>query len=372
MIKIKNRIIVVNAVASIHSGALTILKNFILKAIDTEFYFLIFTGIPIDIPKESNIRIIVKSNRNRFNRLYWDNFELNKELKSLNLVPDLVFSLQNTDFKVDQLVPHVVFFHNPFMLYHKNWNIFNKNERLFWFYKVVYKFIVKNSLNRKTVLIVQSQWAKKALIEKGFLKFSIKVFKESRITELKKMANLNSGPIINLFYPATPLLYKNHKFLFDLLNYIKEYDTALFSRIKLNLTISKLDLLNLKLLKSYQNIEEAVVLNGYIDHSKVEKLYRESDFLVFPSLIETLGLPLIEASEFGINILSINLEYAKEVLSDYKNVVFLDCNDLPKWVENIKNFVPASPDRHQVATKDDFTSWGSMFEYFNKLITNYE
>jgi len=369
---IKNRIIVVNAVASIHSGALAVLKNFILNAIDTEFYFLIFTGIPIDIPEECNIRIIVKSNRTRLNRLYWDNFELNKELKSLNCVPDLVFSLQNTDFKVDHLVPHVVFFHNPFMLYDKSWNFFNKNERVFWFYKVVYKLIVKNSLNRQTVLIVQSQWAKKALIKKGFFNFSIKVFKESRSTKLKKISIFNGRQTIQLFYPATPLSYKNHKFLFDLLNYIKEFDTALFSRIKLNLTISKEDLLNLKLMNSYRNIEEAVLLNGYIDQSKVEKLYRESDFLIFPSLIETLGLPLLEASECGINIISINLEYAREVLSDYKNVVFLDCNDLQKWVDNIKHFLPTDRERHQIVTKDDFTSWVCIFEYFNELISRYE
>ena len=101
-------------------------------------------------------------------------------------------------------------------------------------------------------------------------------------------------------------------------------------------------------------------------------MYRESDFLIFPSSIETLGLPLLEASEFGINILSINLEYAKEVLSDYKNVVFLDCNDLQKWVENIKHFAPTDRERHQVVTKNDFTSWGSVFEYFNELISKYE
>jgi len=369
---IKNRVIVVNAVASIHSGALAVLKSFILNAIDTEFYFIIFTGIPIDIPEECNIRIIVKSNKTRLNRFFWDNFHLNRELKLLNCVPDLVFSLQNTDFKVERIVPHVVFFHNPFMLYDKNWNIFNKNERLFWFYKVVYKLIVKNSLNRNTVFLVQSQWAKKALKNKGFFNFSIKVFKESRSTELKKIASFNSGPIIQLFYPATPFLYKNHGFLFALLNYIKEFDAALFSRIKLNLTISNDDLLNLKLINSYQNIKEAVILNGYIDQSKVEKLYRESDFLIFPSLIETLGLPLLEASDFGINIITINLEYAKEVLSDYKNVVFLDCNDLQKWVENIKHFEPTARDRYQVVSKVDFTSWGAVFEYFNELISRYE
>jgi glycosyltransferase involved in cell wall biosynthesis len=138
------------------------------------------------------------------------------------------------------------------------------------------------------------------------------------------------------------------------------------------LTISKEDLWNLKLINSYQNIKEAVLLNGYIDQSKVEKMYRESDFLIFPSLIETLGLPLLEASEFGINILSINLEYAKEVLSDYKNVVFLDCKDLQKWVESIKHFVPTDYDKHQIVNKGDFTSWRSVFVYFNELISRYE
>jgi glycosyltransferase involved in cell wall biosynthesis len=193
-----------------------------------------------------------------------------------------------------------------------------------------------------------------------------------RSAKSEKKTSLNSGLNIRLFYPATPLSYKNHKFLFDLLNYIKKFDTTLFSRIILNLTISKEDLSNLKLMDSYQNIEEAVILNGYIDQSKVYNLYRESDMLVFPSLIETLGLPLLEASEFGINILAINLEYAKEALTGYKNVVFLDCNDPQKWVESIKCFVPTEGDRDQFVTKGDFTSWKSIFDYFNELISRYE
>ncbi len=368
----KNRIIVVNAVASVHSGALSVLMDFIQSAIHSDFNFLIFTGIPIDIPEESNIRVFLRPNKTRFNRFCWDNYQLNKELNAMDCMPDLVFSLQNTDFKVSYSIPHVVFFHNPFMLYDINWNIFNRNERLFWFYKVVYKYIVKYSLDSQTILIVQSQWAKKSLKQRGFTNSSIKVFKGNRKIKNVEKSVLNIRPTIQLFYPATPLIYKNHKFLFDLLAYIKATDEELFLKLKLNLTISFEDILNLKLIKRYQNVKEAIILHGYVDKLKVEKLYKNTDFLIFPSLVETLGLPLLEASEYGINILAINMEYAKEVLSDYNNAVFLDCKNFQKWVEQIKHFVPKEDNEQNKYVPGDFTSWGSIFEFFNELITKYE
>jgi glycosyltransferase involved in cell wall biosynthesis len=361
--------IVVNAVAAIHSGALSVLNNFIENALKSEFNFLIYTGIPINVPDNSNVRIIVRSKKTGLNRIYWDCYKLNRELKLNKYVPDLLLSLQNTDFRVTRSIPHVVFFHNPFMLYDKNWNFFNKHERTFWFYKVIYRLIVKMSLNNNSIIIVQSQWAKKALKNRGFIEHTIKVFKDVRITPTNRIFQKNNGQTIKLFYPATPLVYKNHKFLFKLFNYIKETDKSLFSRINLSLTITEQDLKILGLTESYQNVKSSVSLTGYIDSKKVKQLYEESDFLIFPSLIETLGLPLIEASEYGMNILAVNLEYAKEVLENYKNVAFLECENLQKWVDRIKNFVPENKDLYRIDNQCDFSSWPSVFGYFKEIIT---
>lgn len=369
---VKNKIIVVNAVASIHSGALFVLKNFILCAIHSEFNFFVFTGIPLEIefPKGCNVRVFVRPNKTGFKRFFWDHYQLKRELKVLYCKPDLVFSLQNTDFKVSNKVPHVVFFHNPFMLYDRKWSFFNRNERLFWFYKEVYRYIVRYSLNRQSVIIVQSQWAKEALKKRGFVNSTIKVFKETRISKTQKINTLNTSQTIQLFYPATPFLYKNHKFLFDLLAYIKAIDEALFFRIKLNLTICFEDIMKLNLIKNYQIIKEAVVLHGYISKISVDEIYRNTDFLIYPSEVETLGLPLLEASEFGIKILAINLDYSREVLSDYKNAVYLDCKDFQKWVEQIKHFAPSDPFENVKNKSDDFTSWDAIFKFFNELMNN--
>jgi len=46
--------------------------------------------------------------------------------------------------------------------------------------------------------------------------------------------------------------------------------------------------------------------------------------LIFPSLIETYGLPLAEARALGSIVLAADLPYAREVLEGYNNAYFFD------------------------------------------------
>ncbi len=75
----KSNLIVVNAVAATHSGALSVLSNFINIAAKTDLSFLIFTGINFESYNQSNIKILFKENKKNFNRILWDYFHLNKE-----------------------------------------------------------------------------------------------------------------------------------------------------------------------------------------------------------------------------------------------------------------------------------------------------
>ena len=45
----------------------------------------------------------------------------------------------------------------------------------------------------------------------------------------------------------------------------------------------------------------------------INEIYKISDFLIFPSLNESLGLPLIEASLHKLPIIASNLDYVYEV-----------------------------------------------------------
>jgi glycosyltransferase involved in cell wall biosynthesis len=72
-----------------------------------------------------------------------------------------------------------------------------------------------------------------------------------------------------------------------------------------------------KLLHVLQN---AVKISGVrienlekIDHSKMIAHYRAAGALIFPSLVESFGLPLIEAARLQLPILAPELDYVRQV-----------------------------------------------------------
>ena len=57
-----------------------------------------------------------------------------------------------------------------------------------------------------------------------------------------------------------------------------------------------------------------VVNLGKISHDEVFEIYGRSKALLFPSLKESLGLPLIEANQLGLKVLVSNLPFANDIL----------------------------------------------------------
>ena len=62
---------------------------------------------------------------------------------------------------------------------------------------------------------------------------------------------------------------------------------------------------------------------GRLNRTEMFKKYK-STVLVFPSYIETVGLPLLEAKACGSFILAADCIYAHDALKDYKNVRYFD------------------------------------------------
>ena len=53
---------------------------------------------------------------------------------------------------------------------------------------------------------------------------------------------------------------------------------------------------------------------GTLPHDEVTRLYSSSSALVFPSLTESFGLPLIEAANLGLPVLAPELDYVRDVI----------------------------------------------------------
>jgi hypothetical protein len=112
-------------------------------------------------------------------------------------------------------------------------------------------------------------------------------------------------------YIADGQSQKNHKFLLEAWKILYESYNINY---KLLLTVSdaypelilQIDNLIIKGL----NIENL----GAIPYSEVLKLYNQINYLVYPSLIESFGLPLIEAASLGCDIIAIDKNYVSDVI----------------------------------------------------------
>ena len=73
-----------------------------------------------------------------------------------------------------------------------------------------------------------------------------------------------------------------------------------------------------KLYSEVKKKELNIEFVGLLDNDEIMKIYRQAT-LVFPSYLETFGLPLLEAKMSNGVILCSDLPFAHEILDDYDN-----------------------------------------------------
>ena len=132
-------------------------------------------------------------------------------------------------------------------------------------------------------------------------------FEESSPFELNsKSCRVYSSPTsapLKLFYPASFLSHKNHSRAFQALNQV--YD-KLGPLLTLYCTISSQEL------SSIYSRPGIVVPLGRLSRSEVFDYYQICDYLFFPSLCESLGLPLLESASFNLPVVASDLDYVYE------------------------------------------------------------
>lgn len=351
--------IVINATALDRGGALTILKQFINAVPNDELSYLIFVSSKITIEnRHSNITLVKVDVKSFIKRFFWDAWGLKKYLKRNNINPIAGISLQNTNFRIGCDVPNFVYYHQPIPFYDVFWSPLNAQQRLMWFYKHIYPFFVKLFINSKTEIFVQLKYIKYGFAKKiNFPQDRIHIItpdinipqvEEVNIVELERNK-------INLFYPAMPYFYKNHKVIIDAISKLKTSNVVLY------LTCNKEDL-------NYDFKDIVICFMGVISYEKVLHMYNKADALLFPSYIETFGLPLIEAASFGIPVLAADLPYSREVLKGYTGVQFLDFADSDKWALSISKLEKEK--RYKPFSFNGTNSWQELFRIVKDKISN--
>ena len=360
--------IIVCASALRSSGALTIYKQFINHLShnirDNKFYIFISEGMP-QIPI-NGVQYIVSKHYTGLRRVMFAASGCKHYLSKHNIKADYIICLQNTSINAPKHCQTIIYYHQSLPFYPHKWNPLKRSERNLFVYKYFYPIFVRAFLRPRTVVVVQTQVIKDAFA--AYFKHPVEnirvLFPDLTDIGVKNVEKSKlDADYLHLVYPATAMSYKNHKILCEALGQLRISNPKKAQRIRLHFTITE-DCCPDYLLRTIaqNNVRDNILFDGPMPFMQLLGLYKAADAMVFPSTIETLGLPLIEAASFGLPIIAADLAYAREVLHGYDGVVFIAPYDAAKWMNAI-----CLLERQQRYVPLQFCKEGSWNDFFQLI-----
>lgn len=341
--------IVVNDIAAEYGGAMSILEQFYnyIKEKDTQNeWIFILSGNYLEETEKIKVILNTDVKKSGLHKLWFDFFSGRKLINDLK--PDLVLSLQNIiTFGVK--APQIVYIHQsiPFQN-EKKFSFLKGDERSIAVIQYLIGSIIKLSAKKADKIIVQTNWMKEAVLK------SIRQSNKQCLVALPDIQKFDYTNDISLekrfFYPTNSAIYKNIDIIVkacDILNSggIDDYTV--------NLTLPK----NFIEHKNINNI-------GRLDFNQMFNAYRTS-VLVFPSYIETVGLPLLEAKQVGTLIFAADCMYSREVLSDYPNAYFFDYKNPSQLAKLMSDYLSGKIQikNTHISNKTVTTSWSKVINF---------
>lgn len=304
--------IIVNDIAAELGGAMTVLRSFYDYIAENdktnEYIFLLSDSY---LQETDRIKVIIREDikKSGLHKIKFDFFTGKSFIQSLN--PDYVLSLQNI-ITFGLKVRQGVYVHQsiPFQK-EKNFSFFKNSERSTAVIQKLIGAIIKKSVKKADDVFVQTNWMKENVAEMckvSLDKVSVVPF-DSDIPKCLEKAH--SYPNNEFFYPATfEGIYKNHECIYQAIDILTAEG---INDYHFTLTLPKED----------QPKRESITHSGLVDRQTLFEMYRKR-VVVFPSYIETIGLPLLEARETNSLILAADCQYSRESLNGYTNAYFFN------------------------------------------------
>lgn len=329
--------IAIVATAAKFGGSKSIIDDFIRYIDSTNldnfiFYFFIGFNVDFKLHQKENFKFIYYPTGSNFNRFYFDLFGLSKFEKLNNIKFDNIISFQNNGMFSRSNSNQLIYFHNPIAFSTNKIPIENlRTVFLKYFYVLYFKIMLRSNYK----IFVQLDFVKNDLKANGVKNEIFVIRPNLKSLDIPSKTFIKSYDF-NLIFPATPYKYKNHKVLIEALRILK--NRGLNNDKKLHLYFTALDdkaISKFSILVRKYGLDDMVILLGRISTIELISLYNICDVLVFPSLLETYGIPLFDAAVAGMPIIAADLPYANNVLDEYKCKEFVNPNDPNAWADAI-------------------------------------
>lgn len=361
---IKNKI-VISAINIRNGGALSVLKdclNYLNNNLANDYTVIALVHKKELINEFSNIIAVEFPNsiKSHLLRCYYEYiffYKLSKKLK-----PYLWLSLHDITPNVKADI-RAVYCHNssPFYKFKRisDWFL----EPTFTLFNKFYKYFYKINMDKNNYVIVQQNWlkdefSKKFDIEKDRILVANPEIQKPLIE--RKVEKYESSKF-TFFFPSFPRMFKNFEVICEAANILKKEGK---DKIQFVLTMAGNENKYAKKIYSKYSYLKNLKFIGLQTREKCFELYQKCDALIFPSELETWGLPITEAKYFGLPILVSDLPYAHETVGDYEKVTFFNPDSPDDLVNKIMNFYQGIFDGSKIleVPYEYLDSWKELFD----------
>jgi glycosyltransferase involved in cell wall biosynthesis len=304
---------------------------------NVKFTFFVHRKNLLPASNHKNLELIElpRSRKSWFYRIYYEYIWFNQYSKRKPI--DVWFSLHDVSPRVTSR-KKVVYCHNPasFLSCFKLKYLREPTLFAFWlFYGRLYRL---NSSNTDLFIIQQGWLRTKLATMLGIAESKIMVaypfdIKRCKPFKTDTLATQFDGKKFVFFYPALARVFKNFEII---VNAVKLLEVER-SDFRVVFTISKTDNLYASWIYHSAKLCKSIEFIGNQTRFSVDEIYRETNCLIFPSALETWGLPISEAKERQIPILAADLPYARETVGSYDAVSFFNVSDFRGLYELMRN-----------------------------------
>lgn len=298
------------------------------------------------------------------NRIWFEYVSLKKIARELGPI-ELWFSLHDTSPNVFAN-RRAVYCHNPFPFYQWKWQeaLFAPKIVLFSLFST---WIYKTNIHKNNLVIVQQQWIKNAFKQRYNLpanKIVVALPDPPMAEEIPPMPAKTASTVYQFIYAASPNSHKNFECLCQAARLLEDEGITNF---KVIITINGTENSYAKwLYKKWGEDLKSIEYIGFQSRASIFTYYASSDCLIFPSKVETWGLPITEFKAFEKPMLLANLPYAYETAAGSTQVGLFHPNKPAELARLMKKLI--SGEREFLRTlppikKEEPTSnsWGELF-----------
>lgn len=317
--------ILIYDVAAENSGARTILDGYYKRYFDDGSCMTYLVTSALKYKENEHLINIVLPwvKRSKIHRIFCDLFYIKHIIRDYKI--DEIVNLQN--ISLGRLrIPQTLYLHNAIPLSDIKFNV--RKEHSLWMFKNVIGPIIVHNLKYSNRIIVQAEWIAEELSVKCGIDRD-RIYVERVLPTIEGTSKRIETDKVFFFYPAMLLSYKNHMCIIEACKRLKERNVSNYQVV---FTVNP-DKEGKKVNRLIEKENLPIKCVGTLNEKAMINMYRKS-VLVFPSYLETVGLPLVEAQLFDAEIFAVNLPYAREALRNYSNVRWFDYRD-PESLEVI-------------------------------------